>query len=116
MPGIRSSPAWRSPVRSRGMRPVEEIRSEFPGIGAREAPLDGAAGTHVPQAVIDAVARGLREAMANQGGTFASSGRSSETQAVARRAVADLIGCDPGGVVFGPNMTTLTFHIAGALG
>lgn len=78
-------------------------------------PLDGAAGTHVPQAVIDAVAGGLRDAMANQGGAFAASERSSETQAAARRAVADLAGGDAEGVVFGPNMTTLTFHLADAL-
>ncbi|MEA2445197.1 MAG: hypothetical protein QOJ12_2489, partial [Thermoleophilales bacterium] len=33
----------------------------------------------------------------------------------ARQAVADLVGGDPAGVVFGPNMTTLTFHFADAL-
>ena len=97
------------------MRPVADIRSEFPGIPAGSAPLDGAAGTHAPQAVIDAVAAGLRDAMANQGGTFAASERSVATQDAARRAVADLVGGDPDGVIFGPNMTTLTFHFADAL-
>jgi cysteine desulfurase family protein (TIGR01976 family) len=97
------------------MRPVEEIRREFPGIAEGSAPLDGAAGTHVPQAVIDAVAAGLRDAMANQGGVFAASDRTIETLAAARHAIADLAGGEADGVVFGPNTTTLTFHMAEAL-
>jgi cysteine desulfurase family protein (TIGR01976 family) len=97
------------------MRPVADIRREFPGIADGAVPLDGAAGTHVPQAVIDAIADGLRDAMSNQGGVFAASERTDATQAEARRAVADLAGGDPDGVVFGPNMTTLTFHMADTL-
>jgi cysteine desulfurase family protein (TIGR01976 family) len=53
--------------------------------------------------------------MANVHGEFADSARSTETVASARRAVADLVGGSPQGVVFGPNMTTLTFHLADAL-
>src|SRR5829696_5610156 len=115
MTRVRSSPAPRSPLRSRAVRAVDEIRSEFPGIADGSVPLDGAAGTHVPQAVIEAVAGGLRDAMANQGGAFAASERSTATLAAAREAIADLVGGDPGGVVLGPNMTTLTFHVADAL-
>ena len=77
--------------------------------------LDGAGGTQVPEAVVEAVARGFREAMANLGGRFEASERTGEVVAEARRAVADLVGGAPEGVVLGPNMTTLTFHMADAL-
>lgn len=94
---------------------LAEIRAQFPGLPPGTAALDGAAGTLVPAAVIDAVADALRWSMANTHGRFAASIRSTETEAAARRAVADLVGGSPEGVVFGPNMTTLTFHFADAL-
>src|SRR5581483_6968730 len=72
-------------------------------------------GTLVPTPVIDAVADGLRLSMANLHGEFAASEHSTETILAARRAIADLLGGSPDGVVLGPNMTTLTFHLAGAL-
>jgi cysteine desulfurase family protein (TIGR01976 family) len=96
-------------------RSVEEIRTEFPGLPDGAVMLDGAAGTLVPAAVIDAVTEALRLSMANVHGEFAASRRSTETVSAARVAVADLLGGDPDGVVLGPNMTTLTFHLADAL-
>ncbi|MGO9976924.1 MAG: cysteine desulfurase-like protein [Solirubrobacteraceae bacterium] len=96
-------------------RPLEEIQADFPGLVEGTAPLDGAAGTLVPTAVIDAVADAMRFAMANSHGEFAASARSSETVDAARHAIADLVGGGPDGVVLGPNMTTLTFHLADAL-
>jgi cysteine desulfurase family protein (TIGR01976 family) len=77
--------------------------------------LDGAGGTQVPNAVIEAVADGFRTAMANLGGAFEASERTGAVVAEVRRAVADLVGGQPEGVVLGPNMTTLTFHMADAL-
>jgi cysteine desulfurase family protein (TIGR01976 family) len=96
-------------------RPLEEIRGEFPGLADGHVALDGAAGTLVPTAVTEAVADATRFSMANVHGEFAGSARSTETVASARRALADLVGGQPDGVVFGPNMTTLTFHLADAL-
>jgi cysteine desulfurase family protein (TIGR01976 family) len=96
-------------------RPVGEIRSEFPGLIAGRVMLDGAAGTLVPAAVIEAVADALRFSMANEHGEFAASERSTATVEAARAAIADLLGGAPSGVVLGPNMTTLTFHLADAL-
>lgn len=97
------------------MRSIFDIRSDFPALRDGTAPLDGAAGTQVPSAVIDAVSRALGEAMANQHGCFAASARSTAVAEEARRAVADLVGGVAEGVVLGPNMTTLTFHFAAAL-
>ncbi len=96
-------------------RSIDEIRAEFPGLVEGEVMLDGAAGTLVPAAVIDAVTAALRFSMANVHGEFAASRRSTQTVEAARAAIADLLGGDPDGVVLGPNMTTLTFHLADAV-
>ena len=97
-------------------RSIDSIRTEFPGLDSTDwASLDGAAGTQVPAAVIEAIATGLRDGMANLGGAFAGSERSVEIVEEARRAVADLVDGAPGGVILGPNMTTFTFHLADAL-
>jgi len=93
----------------------DELRAHFPGLSPDIAALDGAAGTQVPLAVIDAIDAALRTAMANVGGAFAASRVSTEVVADARSAIADLVGGRPEGVVLGPNMTTLTFHFADAL-
>lgn len=95
--------------------PISEIRSEFPGLRDGEVRLDGAAGTLVPTDVIGAVSEALRDSMANLHGEFAASEHSTRTVAGARQALGDLLGGTPEGVVLGPNMTTLTFHLADAL-
>jgi cysteine desulfurase family protein (TIGR01976 family) len=77
--------------------------------------LDGAAGTLLPQPVIESIAEALRGSMANTHGVFPASLTSTRTEAEARQAVADLLGGDPHGVILGPNMTTLTFRMAATL-
>jgi cysteine desulfurase family protein (TIGR01976 family) len=54
-------------------------------------------------------------ANANGGGRFAASVTTGELVASARATVAKLLGADPGGIVFGPNMTTLTFAFTRAV-
>ena len=82
-------------------RPIEEIRAEFPGLLDGAVMLDGAAGTLVPTAVIEAVADALRLSMANVHGEFAASRRSTETVTAARQAIADLLGGGPGASCLG---------------
>ena len=94
---------------------VKRVRTAYPALGDGYAYLDGAAGTQVPAAVIDAIADAYRAGIGNVGGTFAASGRSGAIVAECRQAVADLTGARPDGVILGPNMTTLTYRIAGAL-
>jgi cysteine desulfurase family protein (TIGR01976 family) len=96
-------------------RSIDSIRAEFPGLAPGTVALDGAAGTLVPEPVIAAVSRALRDAMANTHGAFAASQRSTDTRAAARAAIADLVGGTPEGVILGPNMTTMTFQLADAL-
>jgi cysteine desulfurase family protein (TIGR01976 family) len=97
------------------MLDVEALRSEFPALTAAQIFVDGPAGTQVPSRVINAVSDGLMRSMSNVGGDFASSRRSDTTVAAARTAASDLVGGRPDEVVFGPNMTTLTFAFSRAL-
>ncbi len=97
------------------------IRDQFPAlaqtVGGHPAVFfDGPGGTQVPQRVIDAIGDYLIHANANTHGAFATSARSDVTIADAHAAMADLLGCDPDEVVFGPNMTTLTFAMSRAIG
>ncbi len=99
---------------------VEAVRRGFPAlsrtVGDRPvAYLDGPGGTQVPATVIEAMAGLLRRGASNVHGPFASSVESEQTVAAARRAMADLLGCRPHEVVFGPNMTTLTFAMSRAV-
>ncbi len=100
---------------------VDACRRRFPGLtrhvnGRPAAFLDGPGGSQVPQSVIDAVADCLAHRNANDGGAFATSLAVGEVVDAARGAVADLLGAaDPDEVVFGLNMTTLTFALSRAL-
>lgn len=79
--------------------------------------LDNPGGTQVPQSVIDAMAGYLTHANANRGGAFATAERSDAILDDAHAAMADLLGAaSPDEIVFGPNMTTLTFAVSRALG
>ncbi|RIK14483.1 MAG: cysteine desulfurase-like protein, partial [Chloroflexi bacterium] len=74
-------------------------------------------GTQVTQAVIDAFREYLETANANHGGLFPTSERSDAMVQQARRAFADFLNAPlENEIVFGPNMTTLTFTLARALG
>jgi cysteine desulfurase family protein (TIGR01976 family) len=97
------------------------VRSQFPSLaqtvdGQPAVFLDGPGGTQVPQRVIDAVAEYLAHSNANTCGAYATSRRTDAVIAGARAAMADFLGCDQDEVVFGPNMTTLTFAISRAIG
>jgi cysteine desulfurase family protein (TIGR01976 family) len=93
---------------------IEGIRSQYPALDGT-AYLDGAGGTQVPECVIEAISQAHRSGLSNVHGEFAASRRSVQLIAGARAAVADLTGGEAGGVVLGPNMTTLTYRLAGAL-
>lgn len=103
------------------MLDVAWVRSQFPSLGMEvdghsAAFLDGPAGTQVPARVIAAIQNYLVHANANSGGEFATSRRSDAMVAETRAAMADFLHCDADEVVFGPNMTTLTFALSRAIG
>jgi cysteine desulfurase family protein (TIGR01976 family) len=100
---------------------IDWVREQFPSLsqkvnGYPAAFLDGPGGTQVPQRVIDAISDYLRTSNANTGGAYATSRRTDDVIAGARAAMADFLGCDSDEIVFGPNMTTLTFAISRAIG
>ena len=100
---------------------ISWVRSQFPSLrlevnGQAAAFLDGPAGTQVPSRVIAAVVRAFESCNANTGGAFLTSRRSDEILEAAHAAMADLFGCDADEVFFGPNMTTMTFALARAIG
>jgi cysteine desulfurase family protein (TIGR01976 family) len=97
------------------------VRCQFPSLaqtvdGQPAVFLDGPGGTQVPQRVVDAIAEYLAHSSANTCGAYATSRRTDAVIAGARAAMADFLGCDQDEVVFGPNMTTLTFAISRAIG
>ncbi len=92
-------------------------RDRFPGLRDGWVRLDGPAGTQMVDASIDAMADWMRSGhAANHGGLFAAGEATDEIVASTRTTVAELLGADPRGVVFGPNMTTLTLAFAAAAG
>jgi cysteine desulfurase family protein (TIGR01976 family) len=97
------------------------IRDQFPALrqemnGHPIAFLDGPGGTQVPKRVIDAIGHHLVTSNANLHGAFATSEQTEILVEQARASVADFLGCDPDEVVFGANMTTLTFAISRSIG
>ena len=101
---------------------VAQLRSEFPALQQtfRGRPLvffDGPGGTQVHRSVIEAMTRYLTEANSNSHGAFLYSQRTDETIVAARQALADFVNAPrPEEIVFGPNMTTLTFNLSRAIG
>jgi cysteine desulfurase family protein (TIGR01976 family) len=97
------------------------MRSRFPALsreidGRIPVFFDGPGGSQVPASVIEAMSDYLVAANANAHGAFATSRRTDECIASARAAAADLLGCGADEVVFGANMTTLTFAFSRAVG
>lgn len=101
--------------------PIEWCRRQFPALtrqieGQPAVFFDGPAGSQVPERVIESVATYLRTSNANHGGVFATSRESDALLDRAHQALADLFGtADPTSIVFGANMTTLTFSLSRAL-
>jgi cysteine desulfurase family protein (TIGR01976 family) len=100
---------------------LEWIRSQFPSLaqdvnGQPAVFFDAPGGTQVPQRTIEAISNYLLTSNANLHGAFATSARTDVVVLNARSSIADFLNCDPDEIVFGANMTTLTFAISRAIG
>jgi cysteine desulfurase family protein (TIGR01976 family) len=101
---------------------IEGVRAHFPALarqldGRPVAYLDGPAGTQVPHECIEAITSYLETSNANSHGRFRSSYETDTLLADVHAAGADFVGsADAGEIVFGANMTTLTFAVSRALG
>lgn len=96
------------------------IRAQFPALAQTvnnhpAAFLDGPGGTQVPQRVIDAISNYLGRNNANTCGAYATSRNTDTMLADARAAMADFLNCGADEIVFGPNMTTLTYMMSRAI-
>lgn len=102
---------------------LDKIRSEFPALGEKDEQgrfyvyFDGPGGTQVPERVPRAMADYFRTANANQAGRFVTSRRNDETIRKARQSMADFLNApSTEEIVFGQNMTTLTYTLSRAIG
>jgi cysteine desulfurase family protein (TIGR01976 family) len=91
---------------------VTAVRARYSSLRQRFAFLDAPGGSQVPDEVGDAIARALREASANLGAGYATSLRVGEILEEAEGKAARFLGCEPGEVTFGPNMTSLNFTLS----
>jgi cysteine desulfurase family protein (TIGR01976 family) len=95
---------------------VAAVRARFSALRRPLAFFDGPGGTQVPDSVIEAVARYLRDDNGNLGGPFETSRRSDAVVAEAHEAAARFLGCAPDECGFGANMTTLNFALSRTVG
>ncbi|MDQ3028528.1 MAG: cysteine desulfurase-like protein [Actinomycetota bacterium] len=105
---------------STGTLDVERVRARFPALaptanGRRVVHADAPGGTQVTRGVIEAMSAYLRDHNANSHGGFPTSAASDAMVGDVRTAAAGFLGGWLEGIVFGPNMTTLTWHFSHAL-
>jgi cysteine desulfurase family protein (TIGR01976 family) len=104
----------------RSGRSEDEISDAFPSLsrvdtdGRRYVHADAPGGTQVTQGVIDAMSMFLSEHNSNPTREFVTSRETKEMVELARARTGDLLDADAEGVIFGPNMTSLTWHFARA--
>lgn len=94
---------------------VAALREGFPSLRSGIAHFDGPGGTQTPRVVGEAIARTLTGPLSNRGTSVASERNADEAVGAFRTAVADLVGADPRGVVYGRSATQLTYDFSRAL-
>jgi len=94
---------------------LSRIRAQFPALDHGVAHFDGPGGSQTPRCVAEAVAGALTAGLANRGTVTEAERRAEEITVGARAAMADLLGADPSGIVFGRSMTQITFDVARTL-
>lgn len=94
---------------------VATVRSHYPALAGGEAFFDGPGGTQVPQPVVDAVAMTMASPVSNRSPHSAPQRAADQIVTECRSALADLLGADPAGVVFGRSMTDLTYDVSRTL-
>lgn len=95
--------------------PIDSVRAQFPALASGAVFFDNPGGTQVPHRVINRITDYLVRCNANKGGAFQTSVASDAVLDAAHAAMADMLNCEPNEIVFGQNMTTLTFHISRSL-
>ncbi|MFI8949530.1 cysteine desulfurase-like protein [Streptomyces sp. NPDC053750] len=94
---------------------VDAIRARIPALKSGTARFDAPGGTQTPQPVIDAVAEALANPLANRGRTTEGERNADDIVQQARGALADLLGTEPRGIVFGRSATQLAYDLSRTL-
>lgn len=96
---------------------VARIRSRFPALTGPDAAahFDGPGGSQTPEEVGRAIVATITSPLANRGSVTLAERNAERAVTGARQAMADLLGCEPGEVVFGRSATDLTFHLSRTL-
>lgn len=95
---------------------VTAVRARIPALASGVAFFDGPGGSQVPDVVADAIRDTLASPISNRGDAVTDAERAADTIVVAARsAMADLLGGEAQGVVFGRSMTQLTYDFARTL-
>ena len=100
---------------------VREIRSQFPALqelynGLPAVFCDGPGGSQMPASALMAMQEYLSRFSANSGGQFETSMATDQVTAEARNVAADLLGASSDEIIFGANMTTLTYMLSRSIG
>src|SRR5712664_370520 len=98
-----------------------QIRASFPALERAHnqysvAYFDGPGGRQVPSQVVEAMTDYLYHHNANTHWAYPTSEETDAALENAREIFADLLNASAKEIAFGANMTTLTFHLARALG
>lgn len=91
---------------------IDSVRADFPALAGGSAHFDGPGGTQTPRQVVDAIAGALSGPLSNRGTLTAGESNAERTVADARAAIADLVGGEAGGVVFGRSATQLCYDFS----
>ena len=91
---------------------IAAFRAHFPALAKGASHFDGPGGSQVPDVVADAIRDALTAGVSNRGLVTPAERYADDVVRQARSAMADLLGADPNGIVFGRSMTSLTFDLA----
>jgi cysteine desulfurase family protein (TIGR01976 family) len=91
---------------------VPALRAQFPSLASGIAHFDGPGGTQTPRSVGEAIAQTLTQPLSNRGSVIASERNADEAVRAFREAMADLLGADPRGIVYGRSATQLIYDFS----
>ena len=91
---------------------VNRIRKEFPSLDSGIAFFDGPGGSQVPKSVGVAIANAITQPTSNRNSVTLSEQNAEKCVQDYRQAVADLLNCDPKGVIYGRSWTQLIYDMS----
>lgn len=94
---------------------VGAVRAQFPALRSGTAHFDGPGGTQTPASVIAAIGEAMSGSLSIRGAELPGEVNAEEIVRGFRQAMADLLGADPGGIVFGRSATQLTYDFSRTL-